>query len=301
VKSILILFCLVASISLMAQDKIFLKSGDTLSVIISTRDNDRVTYTSYDDPELNTVSIPVDQVLKIQLNNGKVFNFKKTKHPRYYAGVFLGEAFPVSDFANKNVEDNRSGFAEQKSFVSFEGRMPLLRFIGLQADVSLGSFGVNSSTYFDYLRNQYSQSSQNISVSGSLSNYVYASFSVGPDLGFNLGRKFKLFIPIQFSVISLSTKDNDHIVYFNNATSNTHTVDRNSKGPGMGMAFGGKLDYIIGKHFGVGVAFKWNLYRADIKVTESYQGPLATTQNSYNWNQSVTYIYAGLNLHYHFK
>ena len=300
-KHILVLFCLLFSISLMAQDKIFLKSGDTLSVIISTRDNDQVTYTSYDDPEFNTLSITTDQVLKIQLNNGKIIDFKKSKYPRYYAGVFFGDGIPVSDFANANVEDNRSGFAEDKGFISFEGRMPLFRFIGLEADISVGSFGVNSGPYFQYIRNQYSQSAENISVSGTLSDYRYASFSVGPDLGFNLGRKFKLFIPIQFSVISLSTKDDDHIIYLNNTNGNTHTVDRNSKGPGVGAALGGKLDYIIGKHFGVGIAFKYHMYNANIKVTESYQGPLATTQNSYNWNQSVSFMYLGLNLHYHFK
>ncbi|MDB5256861.1 MAG: hypothetical protein JWM14_1556 [Chitinophagaceae bacterium] len=281
---------------LLAQDKIFLKSGDTLSVIIAQHDDQSVSYTSYDDPEFNTQSLSTDQITKIQLNNGKVINFKKpSKYPGYYVGIYFGEGVPVGDFAHAEANDERSGFAESKPFLSFEGRMRVFRFIGAQADVSVGTFGVDSGPYFEY-ENKTDTSGNIQSISGKLSDYRYGTFSIGPDLGFNLGKKFKVFFPVQLSLISISNKGDDQINYtdINNITT---TIYRSSRGTGAGIAIGLKLDYLLGKHFGLGISAKAQDYEVAMKVQERYVGG---TNIDYQWNQSVSFFYAGLNLHYHF-
>jgi hypothetical protein len=280
----------------MAQDKIFLKSGDTLHVVISQRDDKSVSYTSYDDPEFNTQSLSTDLITKIQLNNGKVIDFKKSKYPGFYVGIYFGNAVPFSDFGHAEANDERSGFAKDKPFLSFEGRMRIFRIIGVQADASIGSFGVNSSPYFDYENQKYSV--HNIAVSGKLSDYRYATFSIGPDLGFNLGKRFKLFLPVQFSVISISNKGDDQINYTEKTNGITNSVTRSSRGTGVGGSIGVKLDVLIGKHFGLGISAKAQDYEVDVNVQERYTN---ATNIDYNWNQSVSYFYAGLNLHYHFK
>lgn len=281
---------------LLAQDKIFLKSGDTLSVIISEHDEKSVNYTSYDDPEFNTQTLSTDQITKIQLSNGKVIHFKKSsKYPGSYVGIYLGEAVPVGDFAHAEANDERSGFAESKAFLSFEGRMRVFRIIGAQADVSVGAFGVDSGPYFEY-ENKIDTAGNIKSVSGKLSDYQYGTFSIGPDLGFNLGRKFKVFLPVQLSFISIGTKGDDEITYtdINNITT---TINRSSRGVGSGLAIGVKLDYMMGKHLALGVSAKAQDYEVVMKVQERYSNG---TNIDYQWNQSVLFFYAGLNLHYHF-
>jgi hypothetical protein len=281
----------------MAQDKIFLKSGDTLHVVISQRDDKVVNYTSYDDPEFNTQSISTDLITKIQLNNGKVIDFKKSKYPGFYVGIYIGNAAPFSDFAHAEASDERSGFAKDKPFLSFEGRMRIFRIIGLQADASIGSFGVNSAPYFDYENQLYS--THNIAVNGKLSDYRYSTFSVGPDLGFNLGKRFKLFLPIQFSVISIGNKNDDQINFTEKTNGITNFMNRSSRGTGTGVAVGIKLDVMIGKHFGLGISAKAQDYDVEVKVQERYSTNAASID--YKWHQNVSYLYAGLNLHYHFK
>ncbi|MDB5272600.1 MAG: hypothetical protein JWO58_967, partial [Chitinophagaceae bacterium] len=213
----------------MAQDKIFLESGDTLHVIISQRDDKQVVYVPYDDPEFNTTTISTEQIKKIQLHNGKVIDFKKSRYPGYYAGLCFGNGAPVSDFANNDPHNDRSGYATAKFFLSIEARMRLFRFIGLAGDLSLGSFGTNSSKYFDYLSQKDNPSL--VYVSGSFADYRYASFSIGPDLGFNVGRRLKLFFPMQFSAISISTKGNDEI-HYQKSDSTQRDETRTSKGTG---------------------------------------------------------------------
>lgn len=297
VKNILFLFCLLSSMELFAQDKIFLKSGDTLHVIISQQDDKSVNYTEYDDPEFNMQFLPTDQITRIQFNNGKIIDFKKSKYPGYYVGIYLGEAVPVSDFAHAEVNDARSGFAKSKAFLSFEARMRVFRVIGAEADVSIGTFGVDSGPYFQY-ENQFPTGSSIQSVSGKLSDYKYGTFSIGPDLGFNMGRKFKVFLPIQFSVISIGTQGEDAIHYTYVSDTTTTTIYRSSAGTGAGVALGLKLDYLLGKHIGLGVSIKAQDYAVVMKVQERYED--GTTIN-YKWNQRVTFFNAGLNLHYYFK
>jgi hypothetical protein len=292
-KNIILLFCLPSSIELLAQDKIFLKSGDTLHVVIAQQDDKSVSYTAYDDPEFNTKSLSTDQITKIQWSNGKVIHFKKlSKYPGHYVGLYFGMGVPFSDFAHAEAVDERSGFAETKAFLSFEGRMRIFRFIGAQADISVGSFGIDSGPYFDYENQRYNTHS--ISVSGKLSDYRYGTFSIGPDLGFNLGKKLKVFLPVQLSLISISTKGDDEINYTDTTTT---TIYRSSRGTGAGIALGLKLDYLIGKHFGLGLSAKAQDYAVLMKVQERYVGG---TNIDYEWNQSVSFFYAGINLHYHF-
>ncbi|MDF2457277.1 MAG: hypothetical protein K0R51_3270 [Cytophagaceae bacterium] len=280
---------------LMAQDKIILKTGDTLHVVISQRDDKSVSYHAYDDPELNTQSLPTDQITKIQLNNGKIIDFKKSnKYPGAYVGIYAGNAIPFSDFAHAEANDERSGFARDKPFISIEGRMRVFRFIGVQADIGLGTFGVNSSPYMDYENQRYNM--HGITVDGTLNNYRYSTFSIGPDLGFNLGKRFKVFLPIQFSAISISTSGEDQINYTNAGT--TNSVYRTSSGLGFGGTMGVKLDLMIGKHIGVGLSGKAQAYDVEMDVQERYT---EGTNIDYSWTQSVSYFYVGLNLHYHFK
>lgn len=277
---------------LFAQDKIFLKSGDTLQVVIAQQDEQSLSYTAYDDPEFNTQSISIDQITKIQLSNGKVIYFKKpSKYPGYYTGIYLGYAMPVGDFAHAEVNDGRSGFATGKAFLSMEGRMQIFNFIGAQADISIGSFGVDSGPYFD-TQNKIQTGSNIKNVSGKLSDYRYGTFSIGPDLGFNQGKKIKMFFPVQLSLINISTKGDDEISY-----ADTTAIYRSSSGSGVGLALGFKLDYLIGKHFALGFSAKAHRYNVLMKVQERYPGD---TNINYQWNQSILFFYAGLNLHYHF-
>lgn len=293
-KKILFLFSLLVAFESFAQDKIILKTGDTLHVVISQRDDKSVSYHAYDDPELNTQILSTDQITKIQLNNGKFIDFKKSsKYPGTYVGIYFGNAVPFSDFAHAEANDERSGFARDKPFISFEGRMRVFRFIGVQADIGLGTFGVNSSPYMEYENQRYNV--HGTTVDGTLNNYRYGSFSIGPDIGINLGKRFRLFVPLQFSVISISTQGEDQINYTNGGT--TSSVFRTSRGTGIGAAFGVKLDVMLGKHFGLGLSGKVHDYLVSMDVEERYDD----TNINYSWYQNVSYFYAGLNLHYHFK
>ena len=290
------MFCLLSSLELIAQDKIFLKSGDTLHVIISQRDDKLVNYTSYDDPEFNTQSISTDLITKIQLDNGKIINFAKSKYPGFYVGIYFGNAIPISDFSQDNPDDSRSGFARDKPFLSIEARMRVFRFIGVQADISAGTFGVNSTPYFEYLNQLYRP--QFTTVSGTLSDYRYSSFSIGPDLGFNVGKRMKVFLPIQLSFINLASKGKDVIEYEEQFSIHS-SMERETHGNGVGLAFGAKVDFVIAKHFGLGISVKANDYAVTRKVQEVYSKDNVTI--NYSWTQNVTYLYTGINLHYHFK
>ncbi|MDB5274491.1 MAG: hypothetical protein JWO58_2858, partial [Chitinophagaceae bacterium] len=57
------------------------------------------------------------------------------------------------------------------------------------------------------------------------------------------------------------------------------------------------IDYVIAKHFGIGLTLTIHDYSVDMKVEESYSNSYTL---NYKWRQNVTYVYGGINLHYHF-
>ena len=297
-KRIVFACCVFFGLSAFAQDKIILETGDTLKVVVANRDKKNVTYVEYDDPEFKTASISTERISKIIFENGKVVDFRKAKYPTAFVGIAMGSSMPVGDFAQDNYhEDNRSGFATGgKLALGISGRIPIWKFIGIGSSVNLGAFGVNEESYFEQRNN----ADTTKTASGTLANYGYASFSIGPDLAFKFGSRLRFFVPIEFSMIAVSNKGVDNINIANSASGQTKsTIQRDSKGRGMGIALGVSIEYMLSANFGLGVQLKGSSYIVDTEVNET-----DTTKNinlDYSWTQNVLYTNVGITARYHFN
>lgn len=297
---VVIALCVLFSIQLYAQDKIFLESGDTLKVVISNRDKKNISYVMYDDPEMLRSSVPVTKVSKIQFDNGKVLDFHKSRYPGTYVGLILSDPVPVSDFANKSLTGNQqSGFATgNKGALGMEGRMRLYKFIGLHSTLNVGAFGVDQQTYFQKVNN--SRNANGYYVNGSLSSYRFATFALGADLGLKLGSRFMLFVPVEALLMGMKTEGDDNIYYYNNMTNKqTADIQRSTKGSGLGYAVGLKFEVRILRNFSTGLMVKMHNAYLNQKVTSQEKSSGADL--SYTWNQHVTYTQFALTINYHFK
>jgi len=301
VKRIVFVFCVFVGLNAFAQDRIILETGDTMNVVVANRDKKNVTYVEYDDPEFKTSSMSTERIAKIIFENGKVIDFKKSKFPGAYVGVNLGTAMPISDFAQDNYNDDRSGFATGNKFaIGVAGRIPIWKFIGIGSSINIGSFGVNEASYFDQVNtNQGATGSVSTFSSGTLAGYRYATFTVGPDLAFKLGTRLKLFVPLELSFISMNNKDGDNITIVDDTDKILSTLVRKTKSQGMGVAFGISLEYMLTPHIGLGIQAKAYSHVVDTEVSET-----DTDKNikfDYTWTQNVMYTNFGITARYHFR
>ncbi len=297
-KRIVFVFCVFMSLNSFAQDRIIMESGDTLKVVVANRDKKNVSYVSYDDPEFKTSVLSTERISKIIFDNGKVIDFKKAKYPGAYVGIAIGPNMAVSDFAQTYYNDDRSGFAKGGIGFGVEGRFPIYKFIGVGACLNFGTFGVDEESYFRQYNSEVQ--SQGYSIHGRLSKYSYGSFSAGPDLGFKLGSRLLVYVPLEFSMISMKTRDNDFYEVTNSSNNQFVTAfDRSSSGIGVGYSTGARLEFIIARRIGLGLQAKVYDYVIDNEVKETN-----LEQNvafDYTWTQNVTYFHLGFTVRYHFR
>lgn len=297
-KRILLVFCVLIGMDLHAQDRIIMESGDTLKVVVASRDKKNVSYVGYDDPEFKTSVLSTERIAKIIFDNGKVIDFKKSKFPGAYVGIVIGPNMPVSDFSQTYYNDDRSGFAKAGIGLGVEGRLPIYKFIGVGGCINVGNFGVDEESYF----RQYNAEvqSQGYSINGRLSKYSYGTFSIGPDLGFKLGSRLRIYIPLEFSMISMKTKDKDFYEVKNSSSNQFVTAfDRSSAGTGIGYSTGVRLECIVARRIGIGIQAKAYDYVIDNEVKETNLDK--DVAFDYTWTQKVTYFHLGFTVRYHFR
>ena len=297
-------FFILLSFNAFAQDRIILESGDTLSVVVANYNKKDVNYVGYNDPEFKSESQSTERVSKIIFENGKVVDFHKAKDPGAFVALTLNSAIPVSDFANDGLNDGRSGFAKPGSAIGLEGRYPIYKFIGISGGFNAGKFAFNEDSYFKQLngfKNNAQGAKDTLTASGNISNYQFATLSIGPDIAFKLGSRIRFSIPLEFAFISLKNKGNSKIKYVNklNETVSEETV--NSNGNGIGYSTGIRFDYMLGAKIAIGLQAKAYYFSVVNEVTDEVKSISASVNRNYTSTQNVMYMQLGVTARYYFK
>jgi hypothetical protein len=302
VKRIVVVFCVLLSLSAMAQDRIVMESGDTLKVVVADYDKKNVNYVAYDDPEFNPASLSTVRISKIIFDNGKVIDFQKSKYPGAFLGLAVGTAMPVSDFANTSFLEERSGFAKGgKPAIGLEGRYPVYKFIGVSAGLNVGAFGVDGESYFNQYNNV-NGGSNKLNTSGNLSTLRFFALSGGPDVAFKLGSRLRFSIPFEIAFMNLKNKDKDQLITKNDKGLVLSTQTVSSDGNGLGFSTGLRIEFMVSSKIGLGLQMKASQFKVESNITNE-----TTSSNNTHIvfkstrTQNVSYVQFGLTARYHFK
>jgi hypothetical protein len=235
-----------------AQDEILRKDGSSTKAIVLEIGKTEVVYKDWNDPEMQTQSIPKSELSGVRYADGKFVDLTKKLGAYSYVAIGGGLWNPFSDWANSSAGNSASGFALTGYNLRLDGSFYFMKWLGINAFAGLGSNGTNgdalSSEVFSSYTNTTEESYKIVGANSSM------HFGIGPTFTKRFGQRFQAsFIPrFTYQVTELSS-----IVYqvsgrdasFNIVQLADTEINGSAKGSGidLGLQFAWRFNRLLTK------------------------------------------------------
>lgn len=251
----LVFSCLLFLVPLLvsAQDELIQKDGSSTKAIVLEIGKTDVVYKDWDDPEMQTKSIPKSNLNGVRYANGKFVDLTRKLGAYSYVAIGGGLWNPVSDWANNKEGNNASGYALLGYNLRLDGSYYFMRWLGVNAYAGFGSNGTNEDAIGAVVFSAYTNTAEETLIVEGANGSVH--FGIGPAFTKRFGQKFQVSLLPRFTYQSTNLSTISYQVSGRDANFNlTQLADSEVSG----SASGSGLD--------LGLQFAWRFNRLLTKV-----------------------------------